>query len=115
MKTKITYSVLIGYRDPLTPPDDPSITAYSKDFDRRADVVRYLKQVRKDCHDVNFVLTDDWLYNDIINSAVDNVFLQVFVYAQLGFDRICSARKAHNIYRPFIGLDENDNWIDLNK
>lgn len=115
MKTKITYSVLIGYRNPTTPPDDPTISAYSKDFDCRADVARYLHQVRKDCHDVNFVLTDDWAYNDIINDAVDNVFVQVFVREQFGFNRTYSARKAHNIYRPCISLDENDNWIDLNK
>lgn len=111
MKTKITYSVTIGYRDPVI----SGIRVYTKDFDNRADVVRYIKQVRKDSHDVNFVLTKDWLYNDVINNAVDTVFLQVTVREYFGFDRTYSAHKLHNIYRPCITLDENNNWIDLNK
>lgn len=112
---KVTYSVSIGYRDPKTPADDPNLVVYTKDFDRRADVVRYLIQVRKDCHNAFFVLTDDWSYNDIINDAIDNVFLQVVVRAESGYTRTYSARKLHNIYRPCIALDDNGNWIDLNK
>lgn len=111
MKTKTVYHVTIGYRDPVI----SDIRDYTKVFYNRADVVRYIKQVRRDSHDVNFVLTNDWIYNDIINSAFDNIFLQVTVREYFGFDRTYSARKLHNIYRPHIALDENGNWIDLNK
>lgn len=113
--TKVSYSVSIGYRDPKTPANEPNLIVYIQDFNCRADVVRYLKQVRKDCHNVDFVLTDDWSYNDIINDAVDNVLVQVFVRVESGYTRTYSARKLHNVYRPHIALDENANWIDLNK
>lgn len=87
----------------------------TKHFDDVKSAAKYAAQARKDCHNLNFVLTDDPVYNTVINDSVDNVYISIVRVFRDENLEIFFYVHVYEVYRPCIFVDDDNNFSDLNK